>query len=170
MALPLASVLVTAQPTSTLPVSSAKTPEMQRRAQEVINACAALGSNNPVLFIHDVGAGGLSNALPELVQDAGLGAEFELREVDNADAGMSPMEIWCCEAQERYVLAVADEGINKFYSIAERERCRVKTVGYARGTPNGLGNRLVLTDRLNQEHGQQPPIDLPMSVLFGKPP
>ncbi|ETN44156.1 phosphoribosylformylglycinamidine synthase [Cyphellophora europaea CBS 101466] len=145
-------------------------PEMQRRAQEVINACSALGSSNPILFIHDVGAGGLSNALPELVHDSGLGATFELREVDNADESMSPLQIWCCEAQERYVLAVADEGLNKFRSIADRERCRYSIVGQAKGIANSPENRLVLRDRDNERKNAQPPIDLPMSVLFGKPP
>ena len=145
-------------------------PEMQRRAQEVINACAALGGSNPILFIHDVGAGGLSNALPELVHDSGLGASFELRDVDNADASMSPLQIWCCEAQERYVLAVADEGLNKFRSIADRERCRYSVVGQAKGVQNSTDNRLILRDRDNERGNTQPPIDLPMSVLFGKPP
>ena len=144
-------------------------PEMQRRAQEVINACASLGSHNPILFIHDVGAGGLSNALPELVHDSGLGAAFELRDVDNADESMSPLQIWCCEAQERYVLAVADDGLNKFRSIADRERCRYSVVGQAKGVSNGPENRLVLRDRDNERLGEQAPIDLPMSVLFGKP-
>ena len=145
-------------------------PEMQRRAQEVINTCSSLGSQSPILFIHDVGAGGLSNALPELVHDSGLGAVFELRDVDNADEGMSPLQIWCCEAQERYVLAVANEGLNKFKAIADRERCRYSIVGQAKGTSNGPDNRLVLRDRDNESQHQQPPIDLPMSVLFGKPP
>ena len=144
-------------------------PEMQRRAQEVINACCSLGEDSPILFIHDVGAGGLSNALPELVKDAGfLGAKFELRDVDNADGSMSPMEIWCCEAQERYVLAVAQEGLNKFRSIADRERCRYSIVGQAQGQKDNQENRITLSDR-NNPNGQQP-IDLPMSVLFGKPP
>lgn len=142
-------------------------PEMQRRAQEVITACAALGSYNPVLFIHDVGAGGLSNALPELAKDSGLGAEFELRDVECADKSMSPLQIWCCEAQERYVLAVAQEGMNKFRSIAKRERCEISVVGRATNRQT-----LKLTDRNNpaNTHGQQDPIDLPMEVLFGKPP
>ena len=144
-------------------------PEMQRRAQEVINACSSLGTDSPILFIHDVGAGGLSNALPELVKDAGFyGAKFELRDVDNADGSMSPMEIWCCEAQERYVLAVGRDGLNKFRSIAKRERCRYSIVGQATGQKNNTENRIILTDR-NNSSGQQP-IDLPMSVLFGKPP
>jgi phosphoribosylformylglycinamidine synthase len=142
-------------------------PEMQRRAQEVITACTALGSHNPILFIHDVGAGGLSNALPELAKDSGLGAEFELRDVDCADRGMSPLQIWCNEAQERYVLAVAQEGMNKFRSIAKRERCEISVVG--RGTRQQF---LKLTDRDHPANGrdQQDPIDLPMEVLFGKPP
>jgi len=93
-------------------------PEMQRRAQMVINACVALGENNPIAFIHDVGAGGLSNALPELVKDAGYGGKFELRQVENADPSMSPLQIWCCEAQERYVMIVNKEGLNRFVSIA----------------------------------------------------
>ncbi|KAK5070840.1 phosphoribosylformylglycinamidine synthase [Lithohypha guttulata] len=144
-------------------------PEMQRRAQEVINSCSSLGQDSPILFIHDVGAGGLSNALPELIKDAGfLGAKFELRDVDNADGSMSPMEIWCCEAQERYVLAVAHDGLNKFRSIAERERCRYSIVGQATGEKNNSENRVVLVDRNNPNI--QRPIDLPMSVLFGKPP
>ncbi|EHY54923.1 Phosphoribosylformylglycinamidine synthase [Exophiala dermatitidis] len=142
-------------------------PEMQRRAQEVINACAALGSHNPILFIHDVGAGGLSNALPELVKDVNLGAEFELRDIDCADKSMSPLQIWCCEAQERYVLAVAQEGMNKFRSIANRERCKISVVGRATRR-----QQLKLTDRDHpaKVNGQQDPIDLPMEVLFGKPP
>ncbi|KIW79730.1 phosphoribosylformylglycinamidine synthase [Fonsecaea pedrosoi CBS 271.37] len=142
-------------------------PEMQRRAQEVINACTALGSHNPILFIHDVGAGGLSNALPELAKDSGLGAEFELRDIDCADKSMSPLQIWCNEAQERYVLAVAQEGMNKFRAIAKRERCGISVVG--RATRRQV---LKLTDRDHPAdgHGQQDPIDLPMEVLFGKPP
>lgn len=93
-------------------------PEMERRAQMVINACVALGENNPIAFIHDVGAGGLSNALPELVKDAGYGGNFELRQVESADSSMSPLQIWCCEAQERYVIIVNQEGLNRFVSIA----------------------------------------------------
>jgi len=141
--------------------------EMQRRAQEVINACAALGPHNPILFIHDVGAGGLSNALPELVHDVGLGAQLELRDIDCADRSMSPLQIWCCEAQERYVLAVAQDGMNKFRSIAKRERCEISVVGRATSK-----QELKLTDRNGQHdhRGQQDPVDLPMSVLFGKPP
>ncbi|KAF2456872.1 phosphoribosylformylglycinamidine synthase [Lineolata rhizophorae] len=142
--------------------------EVQRRAQEVINTCVALGRDNPILFIHDVGAGGLSNALPELVHDAGLGGTFELREVDNADRGMSPLQIWCCEAQERYVLAVSPEGLEEFKKIAKRERCGFSVVGRATGGETDQEKRLILMDRDSKEFPK--PIDLPMSVLFGKPP
>ncbi|KAF2269496.1 phosphoribosylformylglycinamidine synthase [Lojkania enalia] len=138
-------------------------PEVQRRAQEVIDACRAMGDKNPILFIHDVGAGGLSNALPELVHDSGLGAVFELREVDSADRGMSPLQIWCNEAQERYVLAVGPEDLALFKRICNRERCGYSVVGTTRQE-----QRLVLTDRDSKE--QPTPIDLPMPVLFGKPP
>ncbi|MCJ1299197.1 hypothetical protein MMC08_001989 [Hypocenomyce scalaris] len=141
--------------------------EVQRRAQEVINACVAMGADNPIQFIHDVGAGGLSNALPELVHDAGLGATFELREVDNADMSMSPMQIWCCEAQERYVMAVGENGLNIFKKVANRERCGYSVVGKATGQREKQ-QRLVLMDRESKEYPK--PIDLPMSVLFGKPP
>ncbi|KAI5296514.1 hypothetical protein KEM52_001148, partial [Ascosphaera acerosa] len=141
--------------------------EVQRRAQEVINACVAMGEHNPIKFIHDVGAGGLSNALPELIHDAGVGARFELREVDNADKGMSPMQIWCCEAQERYVLAVGEDDINKFISIAKRERCGYSLVGRGLGQPEEE-RRLVLLDRDSPKYPN--PIDLPLSTLFGKPP
>ena len=141
--------------------------EVQRRAQEVINACAALGADSPIRFIHDVGAGGLSNALPEIVHDAGRGATFELREIANADRGMSPMQIWCCEAQERYVVIVAPEGLATFRQIAERERCGYSVVGETNGAPDEE-KRLVLLDRESEEFPK--PIDLPMSILFGKPP
>ena len=141
--------------------------EVQRRAQEVINACVSLGQNNPIKFIHDVGAGGLSNALPELVHDSNLGATFELREIDNADKGMTPLQIWCCEAQERYVMAVSQDGLNKFRSIANRERCGYSVVGQATGEENGQ-KRLILMDR--DSRNSINPIDLPMSVLFGQTP
>lgn len=141
--------------------------EVQRRAQEVINACVAMGENNPIKFIHDVGAGGLSNALPELIHDSGLGATFELREIDSADKSMSPMQIWCCEAQERYVLAVGEESMNKFTAIAHRERCGFSVVGRGEGGSEE-DKRLILLDRDSTEYPK--PIDLPLSVLFGKPP
>ncbi|KAI9676030.1 MAG: hypothetical protein M1817_000773 [Caeruleum heppii] len=142
-------------------------PEMQRRAQMVIDACTALSSQNPIKLIHDVGAGGLSNALPELVHDAHMGAVFELRDIENADRGMSPLQIWCCEAQERYVMIVGEEGLATFEDIARRERCGYSLVGRARGDDAG-GDRLVLTDRESKQFPN--PIDLPMSTLFGKPP
>ena len=141
--------------------------EVQRRAQEVINACVAMGAENPLRFIHDVGAGGLSNALPELVHDCGLGATFELREIDNADKSMSPLQIWCCEAQERYVMAVSHEGLKQFIQIANRERCGYSVVGQTK-SEQSREKRLVLIDRDSKDY--RAPIDLPMSVLFGKPP
>ncbi|KXX65665.1 phosphoribosylformylglycinamidine synthase [Marichromatium gracile] len=136
-------------------------PEMQRRCQEVIDRCWALGEDNPILFIHDVGAGGLSNALPELVHDGERGGRFELREVPNADPGMSPMEIWCNEAQERYVLAVDAARLERFRAICERERCPYAVVGEATES-----EALELGDRQLEDT----PIDMPMSLLFGKPP
>ncbi|EIW72263.1 phosphoribosylformylglycinamidine synthase [Tremella mesenterica] len=138
-------------------------PEMQRRCQQVIDACVNRGDvvGNPIQSIHDVGAGGLSNALPELVHDSGLGAVFEIRDVLVDDPGMSPMEIWCNESQERYVLAVSPENLSIFEEIAKRERCPYSVVGTATAE-----DRLVVTDRFLGEN----PIDIPMSVLFGKPP
>jgi phosphoribosylformylglycinamidine synthase, single chain form len=135
--------------------------EMERRCQEVIDQCWALGDANPIRFIHDVGAGGLSNALPELVKDGGRGGKFELRKIPNAEKGMSPLEIWCNEAQERYVLAVAPEQLERFDAICQRERCPYAVVGYATEEQH-----LSLSD----EHFNDKPIDLPMSILFGKPP
>lgn len=142
--------------------------EVERRAQEVINTCVSMGSQNPIMFIHDVGAGGLSNALPELVHDAGLGARFELREIDNADRSLSPLQIWCCEAQERYVMAVSEEGLDVFKKIAKRERCGFSIVGQATGGSSDQDKRLILMDKESERYPT--PIDLPMSVLFGKPP
>lgn len=136
-------------------------PELERRCQEVIDGCANLPAGNPIQSIHDVGAGGLSNALPELVHDAGLGAHFELRDVPIASPGMSPMEIWCNESQERYVLAVTQADLPRFEAIAKRERCPYAVVGTAT-----TEQRLLLTDKL---FGTTP-IDLPMDVLFGKAP
>jgi phosphoribosylformylglycinamidine synthase len=136
-------------------------PEMQRRCQEVIDRCVARGEGNPILFIHDVGAGGLSNALPELVHDAERGGRFELRSVPNDEPGMSPLEIWCNEAQERYVLAIAAERLAEFEAICERERCPYAVVG--RATEDA---HLALTDAQLKEV----PIDIPMQLLFGKPP
>ncbi|MEN8214630.1 MAG: phosphoribosylformylglycinamidine synthase [Pseudomonadota bacterium] len=136
-------------------------PEMERRCQEVIDRCWGRGEQNPILFIHDVGAGGLSNALPELVHDAERGGDFELREVANDDPGMAPMEIWCNEAQERYVMAVDSDRLEEFRAICERERCPYAIVGAATGE-----DHLLLTD----SHFDNRPIDMPMSLLFGKPP
>ncbi|MES9945990.1 MAG: phosphoribosylformylglycinamidine synthase [Candidatus Thiodiazotropha sp.] len=136
-------------------------PEMQRRCQEVIDVCWARGDANPILFIHDVGAGGLSNALPELVHDAALGGSFELRTVPNDDPGMSPMEIWCNESQERYVMAIDTGKLDEFKAICERERCPYAVVGEAMDEEH-----LVLGDA----HFDNNPIDIPMSLLFGKPP
>ncbi|KAI8923940.1 CobB/CobQ-like glutamine amidotransferase domain-containing protein [Entophlyctis helioformis] len=136
-------------------------PEMQRRAQLVIDTCNAMGENTPITAIHDVGAGGLSNALPELVNDSGLGAVFQLRNVPCDDPRMSPMEIWCNESQERYVLAVAPEALETFKAICQRERAPYAVVGTATAE-----KRLLLVDSLLGTT----PIDLPMSTLFGKAP
>lgn len=136
-------------------------PEMQRRAQEVIDRCWALGGQNPILLIHDVGAGGLSNAVPEAVDHSRHGARIELRDVANAESGMSPLAIWCNEAQERYVLLVADERIDEFAGLCERERCPYSVIGTL--TTDG---RLVVDDR---QFGQRV-VDMPMQMLLGKPP
>ncbi len=135
--------------------------EMQRRCQEVIDACTALGERNPILLIHDVGAGGLSNALPELVRDAGAGGRFELRRVPNADPGMSPLEIWSNEAQERYVLGIAAPQLEQFQAFCERERCPWALLGES--TEEAA---LVVHDEAFGNH----PVDLPLSVLFGQTP
>ncbi|MGB5450474.1 MAG: phosphoribosylformylglycinamidine synthase [Sedimenticolaceae bacterium] len=136
-------------------------PEMERRCQEVIDRCWQRGDDNPILFVHDVGAGGLSNALPELVHDGGCGGDFELREVPSDDPGMAPMEIWCNESQERYVMAVARERLGAFEALCRRERCPYAVVGEATAD-----QRLRLGDRQFEAN----PIDMPMSLLFGKPP
>ncbi|HET8748340.1 MAG TPA: phosphoribosylformylglycinamidine synthase, partial [Ramlibacter sp.] len=106
-------------------------PEIERRAQEVINRCWALGEKNPILAIHDVGAGGLSNAFPELTNDAGRGARFDLRRVPLEESGLAPKEIWCNESQERYVLAIAPESLEQFRAFCDRERCPFAVVGVA---------------------------------------
>jgi phosphoribosylformylglycinamidine synthase len=136
-------------------------PEMERRCQEVIDRCWALGEDNPIAFIHDVGAGGLSNAFPELAKDGGCGANFELRQVPNDEPGMSPLEIWCNESQERYVMAVAPENLDTFEALCRRERCPYSVVGEA------LDDKVLL---LNDSHFDAKPVNLPMSVLFGKAP
>jgi len=136
-------------------------PEMERRAQEVIDHCWQLGGNNPILSIHDVGAGGISNALPELVHGGGKGARFELRSVPSEERGMSPMQIWSNEAQERYVLAIAAERLDEFKAMCERERCPFAVLGHAVSD-----DRLVVHDELFNNNA----VDMPLSVLLGKPP
>ncbi len=135
--------------------------EMERRCQEVIDRCWALDAENPISFIHDVGAGGLSNALPELVNDGGRGGRFNLRAIPNAEPGLSPLEIWCNEAQERYVMAVPADRLATFAALCERERCPFAVVGEATEE-----KQLVLDD----PHFANKPIDIPLNVLLGKPP
>ena len=136
-------------------------PEMQRRAQEVIDRCWQMGENNPILSIHDVGAGGMSNALPELVHGGGRGARFELRKIPLDETGMSPQQIWCNESQERYVLVITPERLAEFRALCERERCPFEVVGVAT-----QGDRLVVHDA----EFKNDPVDMPLSVLLGKPP
>jgi phosphoribosylformylglycinamidine synthase len=136
-------------------------PEIERRAQEVIDRCWQLGEANPIVSIHDVGAGGLSNAFPELVNDAGRGAIFELRKVQLEEKGMSPMQIWSNEAQERYVLSILPESLERFTKIAERERCPFAVVG----TATDDGHLQVRDDVFDNK-----PVDIPLNVLLGKPP
>jgi phosphoribosylformylglycinamidine synthase len=142
-------------------------PEIERRAQEVINHCWVLGNEggpngtgNPILAIHDVGAGGLSNAFPELTNDAGRGARFDLRAIQLEESGMAPKEIWCNESQERYVLAIAPESLPLFKALCERERCPFAVIGVATDA-----RQLALVDA-----GHESPVDMPMNVLLGKPP
>ncbi len=136
-------------------------PELQRRAQEVIDACWQMGDKNPIVSIHDVGAGGISNAFPELVNDAKVGAIFNLRNVHNEELGMSPRELWSNEAQERYVMAVLKEDLPKFKEICERERCPFAVVGYATEE-----RHLTVKDA----HFDNKPVDMDLNVLLGKPP
>ncbi len=136
-------------------------PEMQRRAQEVIDRCWQMGADNPIVSIHDVGAGGLSNALPELVHGGGKGGVFQLRAVPSEESGMSPKEIWCNEAQERYVLAIPASRIDEFRAICERERCPFAVVGEATAE-----HQLKVLDT----HFDNAPVDMPLDVLLGKPP
>jgi phosphoribosylformylglycinamidine synthase len=141
-------------------------PEIERRAQEVINACRALGDKNPIISIHDVGAGGLSNAFPELADGAGLGAIFDMRKVPLEESGMSPAEIWCNESQERYVLAIAKESLPLLAAMCERERCPIAVVG-----ETTQERQLFLVDTKESEgKDARLPIDMPMEVLLGKPP
>ena len=136
-------------------------PEMERRCQEVIDQCWQLADKNPIAFIHDVGAGGLSNAFPELAKDGGCGARFDLRKVPNDEPGMSPLEIWCNESQERYVIAVKAVDLARFEAICQRERCPYSVVGEA------LSEKTLI---VNDSHFDANPVDLPMNVLFGKTP
>ena len=140
-------------------------PEIERRAQEVVNHCWGLGVDNPVLAIHDVGAGGLSNAFPELVDGAGLGARFDLSAVPLEESGLAPKEVWCNESQERYVVALAPESLPLFAALCERERCPYAVVGVARDD-----GRLVLGDGPDDHDDEDRAIDMPMEVLLGKPP
>ncbi|WP_341891303.1 phosphoribosylformylglycinamidine synthase [Variovorax sp. YR752] len=136
-------------------------PEIQRRAQEVINHCWALGEANPILAIHDVGAGGISNAFPELVDGAGKGARFDLSKVPLEESGLAPKEIWCNESQERYVMAVRADALPLFQAMCERERCPFGIVGVATDA-----KQLILEEPGTDDK----PIDMPMEVLLGKPP
>ena len=136
-------------------------PEMERRCQEVIDRCVALGEQSPIVSIHDIGAGGLSNGLPEIINDAGRGGEFQLRNILNDEPSMSPMEIWCNEAQERYVIAIAAERLDTFIAICERERALYAVVGKATKEQT-----LKLSDRIFENDV----VDLPMDVLLGKTP
>jgi phosphoribosylformylglycinamidine synthase len=157
-----ASSMATGSNTAELDFDSVQrgNPEIERRAQEVINQCWALGEKNPVLAIHDVGAGGLSNAFPEITNDAGRGARFDLRKVPLEESGLAPREIWCNESQERYVLAIAPESLEQFRGFCERERCPFAVVGVATEE-----RQLVVADE-----GADTPVDMPLDVLLGKPP
>ncbi len=135
--------------------------EMERRDQEVINTCWALGDRNPIKAIHDVGAGGWSVSLPELVHDSGKGAVFELRDLPNAEPGLSPLQIWCNEAQERYVLGIEPQDLDAFKAICSRERCPFTVVGTLTDD-----QQLIVNDRLFNNR----PIEVPLSLLLGKPP
>ena len=136
-------------------------PEMERRCQEVINRCWQMRENNPIVSIHDVGAGGVSNALPEILHDCGRGGIIELRQLPNAELGMSPLEIWCNEAQERYVLAINADQLDQFERLCQRERCLYAVVGQATEEQNL---------RVHDKHFDNDPIEMPMEVLLGKPP
>ncbi|HEY0211251.1 phosphoribosylformylglycinamidine synthase [Acerihabitans sp.] len=136
-------------------------PEMERRCQEVIDRCWQMGDDNPILFIHDVGAGGLSNAMPELVSDGNRGGRFQLRDIPNDEPGMSPLEVWCNESQERYVMAVAPEQLAVFEAICRRERAPFAVIGEATEA---------LHLSLDDSHFNNRPIDLPLDVLLGKTP
>jgi phosphoribosylformylglycinamidine synthase len=158
-----ASSRTSGQASTTLDFASVQrdNPEMERRCQEVIDRCWQLGEQNPILFIHDVGAGGLSNAMPELVHDGGGGGQFELRDILSDEPGMSPLQIWCNESQERYVLAIAPQRLALFEQICRRERAPYAVIGEATTTPEL---------RLHDKHFDNDPIDLPLNILLGKTP
>jgi phosphoribosylformylglycinamidine synthase len=158
-----ASSMATGSNTADLDFASVQrgNPEIQRRAQEVIDRCWQQGDNNPILAIHDVGAGGISNAMPELAHDAGCGAAFDLRALPSEEPGMSPREIWSNEAQERYVLAIAPERLAEFRALCERERCPFAVLGVATDD-----HQLTVKD----DHFGNKPVDMPMEVLLGKAP
>jgi phosphoribosylformylglycinamidine synthase len=158
-----ASSMGTGQNTEDLDFDSVQrgNPEIQRRAQEVIDRCWSLGADSPILSIHDVGAGGLSNALPELVHGGGVGGRFQLRDIPSEEPGMSPLQVWCNEAQERYVLAVRADRLEQFRALCERERCPFAVIGTATGA-----DQLVVEDKLFDNA----PVDMDLSVLLGKPP
>ncbi len=158
-----ASSLASGQSSEELDFASVQrdNPEMERRCQEVLDRCWSLGERNPLVSLHDVGAGGLSNAIPELLHDSEVGGTIELRDIPSDEPGMSPMQIWCNESQERYVMGVRPDRLAEFAAICERERCPYAVVGTARSAQH-----LLLSDRLLGDT----PIDLPMSVLFGKAP
>jgi len=158
-----ASSMATGSNTADLDFASVQrgNPEIQRRAQEVIDRCWQQGDANPILAIHDVGAGGISNAMPELAHDAGCGAAFDLRAIPSEEPGMSPREIWSNEAQERYVLAIAPEGLAEFRALCERERCPFAVLGVATDD-----SQLTVKD----DHFGNKPVDMPMEVLLGKAP
>lgn len=141
-------------------------PEMERRAQEVINGCWQLGADNPIISIHDVGAGGLSNAFPEIVNDAKRGATFDLRKIQLEESGMAPKEIWSNESQERYVLAISPDDLQKFASLCERERCPFAVVGVA----TEERQLRVIDPEMGNNPAASHPVDMPMEVLLGKPP
>ena len=136
-------------------------PEIERRAQEVIDRCWALGEENPIVLVHDVGAGGLSNAVPEAVAHSARGARIDLRAIPSAEPGLSPLELWCNEAQERYVIVVTPQHLKRFGEIADRERCPYAVIGTIDET-----GRLTVEDALFKD----PPVDVPLEVILGKPP
>ncbi len=158
-----ASSMASGQSSESLDFASVQrgNPEMQRRCQEVIDSCVAMGEASPILSIHDVGAGGISNALPELVNDAGRGAVFELRKVLNDEPGLSPMQIWSNEAQERYVLAIAVQYLDLFEKICQRERCLYAVVGQATEATQLI---------LNDEYFANQPVNMPLQMLLADPP